>query len=191
MKKIFVITLFLFSTTLISQEKASLILRNGDTLNGYSYARETLQSIKFQKEKDSKKVKYNYKQVKRVLFRNQIFDYKVIEGIRSTPRLYKLMKPGKVSLYRFDFTRTSNFNNFSMSNEVVEYSVCKNYSDLVTVFNASGLGIERSFRKKAAKFFKDCPELVEKIKSKTWRMKNIPEIVDYYNNNCSMQIDDK
>jgi hypothetical protein len=93
---------------------------------------------------------------------------------------------GEVSLYKMDFTRNSNFGGgMTMSSNHSEYYVSKNGSDVVTTFNASGIFIENGFRKKSRVFFKDCPELVKMINDKTWKMKDIPKIVLYYNSECS------
>lgn len=186
MKKIIFFTFYIASIALIfSQEKTTIVLRNGDTLQGYSYIKENMRQIKFQKEIKGKKTKYGYKAVKKILFRNNIYEFKVREGGIYTPKLYKLQIKGKVNLYRFDFIRTSRFETFTMEGSEVEYSVCKNNSDVVTVFSANGIGIERSFRKKAISFFDDCPEVIEKIKNKIWKMNDLPQIVSYYNNQCS------
>ena len=89
-----------------------------------------------------------------------------------------------------DFTRNSSFGGeMSVSSNHSEYYVCKNDGDVVTTFNASGIFIENGFRKKSREFFKDCPELVSKINDKTWKMKDIPKIVLYYNKECSKNND--
>ena len=73
----------------------------------------------------------------------------------------------------------------TMSSNHSEYYICKEDKDVVITFNASGIFIENSFRKKSKIIFKDCPALLKKILDKTWKMKNIPEIVEYYNNQCT------
>ena len=44
--------------------------------------------------------------------------------------------------------------------------------------------IDKSFKKSTAKFFSDCPELVEKIETKEFGRDDIKQIVLYYNSNC-------
>jgi hypothetical protein len=104
-----------------------------------------------------------------------------------TPVLLEQVAFGKIYLYKFDFTRNSNLGNgMSMSSNQTEYYVCLNDDDVVTTFNASGIFIESSFRKKSRILFKDCPTVIKKIKNKIWKMENIPKIVDYYNKKCAL-----
>lgn len=44
--------------------------------------------------------------------------------------------------------------------------------------------IRKSFKRAALEYFKDCPSLIEKIKSKEFTRKNVKEIVEYYNAEC-------
>jgi len=45
--------------------------------------------------------------------------------------------------------------------------------------------IKMGFKKKAVTFFKDCPYLVDIIKNKEWKYRDMPNIVEYYNEMCS------
>jgi len=44
--------------------------------------------------------------------------------------------------------------------------------------------IARRFKKNAVKYFEDCPALIEKIKSKEFKSKDVLMIADFYNSEC-------
>ncbi len=46
--------------------------------------------------------------------------------------------------------------------------------------------IKNGFRKKAISFFNDCPYLVEIIENREWKYQDMPKIVVYYNEMCSL-----
>lgn len=50
------------------------------------------------------------------------------------------------------------------------------------VFNQAN--ILKSFRKRAMEYFEDCPSLRSKLDNKEFKMKDLQEIVRYYNSNC-------
>jgi hypothetical protein len=45
--------------------------------------------------------------------------------------------------------------------------------------------LSKRLSKKSEIIFEDCLMFVQKTKYETWKMKNIPEIVEYYNNECA------
>lgn len=66
-----------------------------------------------------------------------------------------------------------------------------NYENLLLLKNDENNGyglpikLKGSFKKSAAKFFEDCPNLVKKILNKDFKQKDLIVIVKYYNKNCS------
>ncbi|RDY60775.1 hypothetical protein [Flagellimonas nanhaiensis] len=44
---------------------------------------------------------------------------------------------------------------------------------------------EKSFKKAASEYFKNCPSLVEKLQKREYKKKHIEEVVAYYNNKCN------
>ena len=44
--------------------------------------------------------------------------------------------------------------------------------------------ISKNFKKAASNYFKDCPNLVEKLQNKEYKKKDIREIIDFYNEYC-------
>jgi hypothetical protein len=189
MKKILLLIILFTGVYMHAQKNVTLFFRNGDSLKVISYVSSGMTTIKYRISEDSKKIKVDYKKVKKVVryFKSDstTYTYKIKKGY-TTPILLEQVASGKMYLYRFNFTRNSNFGNgMSMSSNHSEYYICKEDKDVVITFNASGIFIENSFRKKSKIIFKDCPALLKKILDKTWKMKNIPEIVEYYNNQCT------
>ena len=188
MKKILVLIILFMGVHLYGQKNVTLFFRNGDSLKVISYLSSGMTTIKYRTSEDSKKIRVSYRKVKKAVrhFTSSdiTYTYKIKKG-HTTPILLEQVTSGKMYLYKFNFTRNSSSGGgMSMSSDHSEYYVCKDDSDVVTTFNASGVFIENGFRKKSVMIFKDCPELVKKIANKTWKMKDIPAIVDYYNVKC-------
>lgn len=57
--------------------------------------------------------------------------------------------------------------------------------DYTTALNG---GLINLWKKNTLEFFKDCPLLVEKIKSKEFKEKDLKEIVEFYNDNCYAEL---
>ena len=191
MKNILLILGIIYAHNSFSQKNVTLHFRNGDTLKVISYVNAGNSNIRYRVDKESKKITVNYRKVKTAVQHYSGFDrtyvYKIKKG-SQTPIILEQVYKGKVYLYKMDFTRNSSFaGGMSMSSDHSEYYVCKNDEDVVTTFNASGIFIENGFRKKSKDFFKDCPELVDKINKKILKMVNIPEIVLFYNNQCKIE----
>ncbi len=188
MKKVFLCILFILSLNIYCQKDVTLFFRNGDSLKVISHLYSGMAKIKYRVSEDSKKIKIDYRKVKKAVkyytSNSVTYTYKIKKN-HATPVLLEQVSKGKIYLYKLDFTRNSNFGGgMSMSSNHSEYYVCKGDDDIVTTFNASGIFIENSFRKKSEKIFNDCPVLVKKIKDKILKMANIPEIVTFYNEKC-------
>ena len=168
-----------------SQKNVTLIFRNGDSLKVISNLTSGTTKIKYKLNEDSKKNTVDSRKVKKAVehhkSENIIYTFKIKLG-HTIPVLLKQVAAGKMYLYKLDFTREVNNRSFFLS----EYYVCKNDNDVVTTFNANGIFIENGFRKKSREVFKDCPSLLKKINNKVWKMKDIPKIVNFYNQNCGM-----
>jgi hypothetical protein len=189
MRKILLIIVCVFITnTIFSQKNVTLYFRNGDTLKVISHLNSGNSKIKYRENEDSKKITVNYKKITKAVQHysnfNKTFVYKIKDG-HQTPIILEQILTGKIHLFKMGFTRNSNFGGgMSMSSDHTEYYVSIDGSDIVTTFNASGLFIENGFRKKSRTIFNDCPEIIKNINNKTWKMKDIPQIVLFYNNEC-------
>jgi hypothetical protein len=184
MKKLILAIIFLSSINIYSQKYATLYFRNGDSLKVISSINSGNKRITYKETKDAKRITVDYKKIIKAVQHYDSFDrtfvFKIKDGYQN-PVILERFYSGRVYLYKMDFNRQVNNGYF----DVIEYYVCKDDTDVVTTFNASGIFIENGFRKKSREFFKDCPELVKKINDKTWKMKDIPEIVRFYNTDCN------
>ena len=189
MKKVFLCVVFLISFNFYSQENTTLYFRNGASQKVIAYLRAGSPRVTYRENEDAKRITVDYKKVEKAVQHYDDFDRTFVFKIKNgytIPILLELSYVGKAYLYKMDFSRSSSFaGGMTMTSDLSEYYVCKNDADVVTTFNASGIFIENGFRKKSREFFKDCPELVKKINDKTWQMKDIPEIVRYYDTDCN------
>jgi len=73
--------------------------------------------------------------------------------------------------------------NIQKHQKSTRFYVSKNNDTTIVEFPTKT--VFKSFKKNASIFFKDCSELVEKIRKKELKKSNIIEIVEFYNNTCS------
>ena len=107
----------------------------------------------------------------------------VYESVRM-PYLFEVVVKGDVSLYTFS-TMTGSNGMMGGGGSITTYYLSKGNDDYVTTIAYFGsLNVGKSFKKKAIKYFSDCPNLVQKIKDKVYKKRDIKEIVEYYNSNC-------
>jgi len=60
-----------------------------------------------------------------------------------------------------------------------------NYNDYkVRHLYTKGLPFSKSFKKSMIEYFKDCKDLIEKVKNKEYTKEDIFEVIEYYKNNC-------
>lgn len=68
---------------------------------------------------------------------------------------------------------------------VTTHFLCRNDSEIVEKFIKSDEMLMVNFKKTASNYFKDCPSLVDKLKNKIFKKRDIEEVVTYYNTNCN------
>jgi hypothetical protein len=96
----------------------------------------------------------------------------------------RIIVDGRLKLFNYYFTQRSSgfYSSPGMTTGGFTYSVEK-----FILQNEKGelkRPSEITFRKDMAKYFSDCPDLVEKIESKDFRKNDMEFIVKYYNSNC-------
>jgi hypothetical protein len=89
-----------------------------------------------------------------------------------------LKSEGNLSLYNFYYSESSGTGNQTYYS-VAESSVLKKEGGELTKVRWF------LFRKEMATYFEDCPDLVGKIKDKTFRIRYIVAIVEFYNASCA------
>lgn len=211
MKKIVIIIAFLFVLPITAQkEKAILHFKDGTSLKGLVKITIQEDQIKFRKDKKSKKVIYNSKEVQSIEIYDKETDlfnlkgdtkhahyyYKKIKNKETyPPRLLEIILDGKVKLY-LDYIESSTPsyigpNGMMMgggSQSISKYYVSKENEYLVTHLGDRGNLFSKNFKKAASEYFKDCPSLVKKIQDKVYGKKDIEAVVTYYNTECFKKI---
>ena len=195
-------------------EKATLKLRNGKVIEGeakITYEKE----VKFRKDNIKEKYDYrtleSFKLIKDGKTASYI--YKIIVG--KKPRLMKVVReyPGRINLFVIEYRQNSSSGTFSTPqssqintpagdvvvtnpgspvNSGVSLGVVNEY------YANKGSGLEvtkigddhpvfgkRQFKKAINEFFKDCPEIINKVKKNEFRRRDMVSIVDFYNENCA------
>ncbi len=207
--KVMLIVMFLGSVFNLKAQKnrAVLYLRSGDTIKGL--AKITVDNkILYRKDKKSKRETHDHQTLKKVKINvkgtRKEFEYKLVKTKKyAKPKLMTPITLGKINLYKIDVTIMSNaivggpqinntigggfglgvnnFNDFSINN----YYVGKGDTDFVEKLTSSNNRLfEKSFKKAASEYFKDCSKLVEMIQSKEFRKRDLEEIVEFYNEDC-------
>lgn len=180
----------MFHLTIFSQKHEAIIyMRDSSKLKGL--ARITFDDIiKYRKDKNSRKQKFNYKTVDRIIINvNDIkteYQYKILAG--EKPQLFEVNKRGALSLYSITNFSTNNSGGMSLSSSSTIYYVGKENSSIIEVITPMGIIGFKNFKKHASRYFKkDCPKLANKIKNKEFKRVNIYEIVDFYNEKCQIK----
>ncbi len=183
-------TLFIFSQKKKKDNFGYIITLQGETVSGrikklkpYGYGPKYFTSIKFYKTSNSEPVKYKACEI------NSCFvDSTLFEGINTNTdynKCYFLEKAieGKITLY---FKHIANRATVVSGGAPINVGSSKwirsaYYLKLKDSEKLINLGYGSKFRKTAVIFFKDNPALVEKIKNKELKAKNIYDIIEIYN----------
>ena len=199
MKKQFLILLagILLGTTLYAKKVNGIIITNKDTLHVkiivpivlFSAANE-IQSLQHKIkyfDSDGNKVKVDPAITKEVRLTINNKERRLIKLMNSNflfkkhanfPCIFlEIIKDGKLKVYNYYFTTGSGNNQYSSQWHVIQ----KEDGWLVEV-----KGIDFRFRLNT--FFKDCPELVNKIEKREFKMRHFWDIVKFYDANGMLQI---
>ncbi len=182
MKKIifFILVVVCISETTQAQNsteffsKGYLILNNGDTISGY--IKKGFYKLNYRPSREGKTKRYAYSEVK--AYKNRYKYYYRIEGY-----LYLHAVKGKINLYTREVESVSSGQYGGFHNYNKYHAVKKDDEEKLTLLYASnviGYG-KKYFRKTATAYFADNPEIVAKIKDKTFNHKNIEKLITAYN----------
>lgn len=200
-KLLFILTLLITLSSFGQDQKAIIYFRNGTELKGLASITDSGSKIRFKKAEKAKKIIYDSQKVDKIVIRENdkdvLYQYKIIKN-KKKPLLLEPIKEGKVTLYKivnqgynpsvytgngYGSGGWSNGNYYSISS----YYVSKDNGNIVIHLGEKGTIFTKNFKKAASEYFNDCSELVEKIQSKEFRKRDIVEIVEYYNGNCTEQ----
>lgn len=208
MKNRILIIFLLFSAFLNSQKiKTVLYYKNGDSIVGYSKG-INYSSIKFSLEKKGKYKQKEIKNIKKVLIYHkegiEEYHHLYVKKRKKEQEFYaRLVSKGDINYYiyssNFSFNYTLydrinvgngtffNYTTQNNSSHSVNITYLKKRKDKNAVYISDvyhSLFGAKVFRKNASKFFKDCPKLIAKIKSKEFKKSDIIEVLEFYNEKC-------
>ena len=182
---IFFLILFYFGFS--QDQEATIFFKDGDSLQGFAMIKN--EKIKFRLSLDDKPDTWDEESVSKVEFYgfNIIKTYVYMKPNKyEKMRLFELLVDGEVSLYLEGFSHfvTTSPNNPG-SSQIVDkiYNYVKHKTDeFPTCINCYPL---ESWKKKTLAFFKDCPNLIKKIKNNELREIHLVDIVYFYNDYCT------
>uniref|UniRef100_UPI00404A03F8 hypothetical protein n=1 Tax=Gelidibacter sp. TaxID=2018083 RepID=UPI00404A03F8 len=177
--------------------EGELVLTNNDTLNGlvkFENASEDIvgfgsNKIKFKENEKAKTEAFKKDEVRHFIVTNNydnVVKYAFINTSKNRKQLLEVLAEGKVSLYlksqdynmplgRFDNSATQ----MTMPiNHDLYYVKRENQKEATNDFFSS---VFKSFKKTAANYFSDCPQVVSKINDETYVWKDLKTIVEEYN----------
>ena len=177
---------------LSNQFKRSVVyFKDGSEKNGFVKFTNN-DRIKFKTDKKEKTVNLSHETVDKIITRidgiKSTFQYRTIKG-RKKPSLLEILGSGKVTLYRDSFTTNTNNKNFSNSfntNKYTYYYVSKSDEKEITDLDYKKFS-PKHFIKAAKLYFKDCPQLIDKLEKKELGRRDFVAIVDYYNEDCDFK----
>jgi hypothetical protein len=166
--------LFLLPCSAQMFESGMLVTREGDSLLGY-VARATETTFAYKKDKNAAQTFYKDKEVAAYAVNNEVFEQHVVEALRNDfPEVLEVfllvVVDGPVRLLEYKGTGL-------FGNEHVNYYLQQEGQEVPYRVNSS----KGYFKTTMKYYFADCPELVDRIKSKELGYDNLIEIVNTYN----------
>lgn len=164
-----------------------IVTVSGDTLEGYiNFATFGYSKIKFRKTISDKKLKIERRNIKNIFIENSIYtkvltmsymfddDEESDDGEEEafSPNLMRQVIKGNLSLY-------------ILVERFAQYEGGVDYIDRYYVKESDGNTAERigslGFKRNIKKYIGDCELVLEKVLDKTYRFKDLPQIVKEYN----------
>jgi hypothetical protein len=192
--KISFLLLFTLSLNSFSQYvNAELHFFDGSIKKGLAEINIINDKIKFKENKKGKRTSYNHKKIEKLILKNngftKIFRYKKTLG-RRAPRLLELVIENKnLSLYA-TIVKQELYGLLGVLLKIPTkvthtYYMVKQQNNKAIYFGDTDLTSRKRLREIVKKHLKDCLALIEKSENKEYKTKDIPQIVGFYNTNCS------
>lgn len=187
MKNIFTIFTLVFCISLNAQFKEGKIyFKDNKTIKGLVKVK-TLGGIKFKTTSDSGAKDYSHEQIKGYDVNG--WQYRYLKDNKTlAPKLLKLILEGEISLYsKIVKNPNSAISNGSPSGGIK--MIINPFPTKIYYLKSkdSVVKIGTTIKKSHLEFFKNCPELIKKIKTKEFKKWEIYEIIDFYNFDCTEQ----
>lgn len=189
MKKrlIFFLLISICSSFSYSQGSMKVYLKNSTTLSGLGTIQIKKVKIKDENQKGSEKIKFKEIDSLEIYTKEGWQTLYFFESKDVSDRAYDyffLEKKGKLSLYSKSYSSLTGYGVF----ENTSYCIKRDNESGVHNLAIGGL-FKGTFIKKASEYFKDCPELVDKINKSVQgfenKEKNLKNIVRFYNTKCN------
>ncbi len=178
------------------KSKAVLTFKDGTVKTGLGKLSNN-GKIKFRTNKGEKAVKYDFSLLDQVKISGKTYVYVNVIGIEN-PRVLERVLVGKVYLYQtqsqgympyggapgggFGGTGGVGFSG-GYSYNINNFYVRRTEEDRATHLGSNQL-FSKNFKEAASNYFKDCPELVQKIQNKIFKKRDLRDIVQFYNTEC-------
>lgn len=186
------ISLNISAQSYIEYVNAEIHFLDNTKKEGLALVKPSSDKISFKESKKEKRVKYNHYDVARLILKRDTifreFRYKKSPDRRAPRLLQVVIDNDDVSLYA-TFTKYKPGGLIGAIFNIEEtdyiYYLVKNQSKDAIYVGEKGLTSRKRMSKVIKKHLGDCPDLVKKANEKEFRLKDIKQIVEYYNSNCS------
>ncbi|WP_417213345.1 hypothetical protein [Bizionia sp.] len=169
MKKILILTITLLTQISYSQVKTKLFYKDGKT----AIEKCKIKGNTLKCEIGNKKIKFTSSNINAVEQNSKRYVYMKIEN-SNKPKLMRQLIKGKTSL--FEITK--------MTAPQTQGTTTAYYVKRKSWTNVKKIGTMRYNKDKVIAYFSDCPLLIEKVKSKSFKDKSPFKLISYFNENC-------
>lgn len=198
MKKLFVLMMLCIVYSVSAQKtKAIIYFKDGTQKEGYGKLAAS-NSVKFKESKKGEVKKYTRDDLESVKIYTdegiEKYVYVKIENINNSMLVNEVLK-GKLSLYK-ETQYNYNRGGFGMgasgmafgigsSYKTTQYFLLKEGQNEAVNFGKKGGLVTKNFKKVVKESLDECPGLVKKVESGEFKRRDIVEMVEFYNQNCS------
>lgn len=188
MKNLFAFLFLFLSLNMYSQySDVKMYFNDSTSIEGLGYIRNDKIYFKLEEKEDFSE--WGLESVYRIDFigfENEVrtFEYIFSDG-HNKFRLMELVIEGEVNLYKLE-------KDFVIYNNNPKENIYNSYTSTATGYfvkhkkDKTAIDILFGFKKRIARFFSDCPDIIEMVNDKTFTKDDIELIVIYYNKNCSI-----
>lgn len=181
-----------------------LLLKDSTVVEGMARFVDYGRGLEFVKSNGKDPIVYTYPEIEKIeMFKNgERVTYEYIQVVnQGTTKLAELLIEGNMNLYKFSYLTegwvtagpglplggigaVSVTLNLSYKKIAVGKDLCVKRSNetMARYFKDQSTGA--SFKQMGAYYFRDCPSLVERIKSGKYKLNKLGAIVDFYNSFC-------
>jgi len=193
---IVIVTVLIYNLITAQEREASIIFTDNSKVKGIGEIKND--KIYFRASAKDKVEIWSYDITKGIDFDgmgySELYEYVFCDRYNK-PVLMEVLDDGEVMLYK-DMVRDIGPGaglNYSLNNGSLTPKIGIGVSDIHAAYfvkrkdTKKAMELTFSFKSRALKFFADCDIIIEKIKQRIFTVKNIPDLVAYYNNNCYIE----